>query len=337
MTSISKFAPSVVLIAAIAITAAGCGAKKDNVEPSRATETVKLALDWFPNPDHAAIYTAMAEGSFKDLGLEVEPVVPSDPSAPIKQVASGQVDLAISYEPEVFLAREQGLQVVAIAAIVQEPLTSLMALKSKRINSAKDLRGKRVGTAGIPYQSAYLKTILDKAGVNPASVEETSVGTNLMGAMLTGKVDATLGGFWNVEGIELGLRKRPAVVIPVNRLGVPSYDELVLVANEKDIAENASWLHLFIAAMTEGAKAAQKDPGLAVKALLEANDDLDPKLVSQSVKETVPVLFPKDRNLPLGYLNALEWESYGNWMADSGLLKRRPEVAKAMTDKFLVK
>ena len=56
-----------------------------------------------------------AEGDFADAGLEVDPQVPSDPSAPIRQVAAGRVDLAISYEPEVVLARDQGLPVVAVA------------------------------------------------------------------------------------------------------------------------------------------------------------------------------------------------------------------------------
>ena len=69
------------------------------------------------------------------------------------------------------------------------------------MKSAQDLAGKRVGTSGIPYQSAYLKTILEKAGVDPGSVKETNVGFNLVPAMVSKKVDATLGAFWNYEGV----------------------------------------------------------------------------------------------------------------------------------------
>ena len=46
----------------------------------------------------------------------MHPQVPSDPSAPIKEVAAGRADLAISYEPEVLLARDQGLDVKAVGA-----------------------------------------------------------------------------------------------------------------------------------------------------------------------------------------------------------------------------
>ena len=123
-----------------------------------------LDLDWYVNPDHAGIYSALDRGFFRQVGLDVQPQVPSDPSAPIKEVAAGRVDLANWYEPEVLLARNQGLDVEAVAAIVNQPLTSLISLPKWGIGAAADLQGKTVGTAGIPYQSDYLKTILQSAG-----------------------------------------------------------------------------------------------------------------------------------------------------------------------------
>jgi len=85
--------------------------------------------------------------------LDVQPQVPSDPSAPIREVAAGRADLAVSYEPEVLLAQEKGLDVEAVAAIVGQPLTSLISLPKGGIEGASGLQGKTVGTAGIPYQS----------------------------------------------------------------------------------------------------------------------------------------------------------------------------------------
>ena len=121
--------------------------------------------------------------------MKIQP--PPDPSAPLKLLRAGKADVAISYEPELLLARDAGAEtLVAVGALVQTPLTSLMALPASSVKSAKDLAGKRVGTSGIPYQSAYLKTILEKAGVDPASVKETNVGFNLVPAMVSKKVDA---------------------------------------------------------------------------------------------------------------------------------------------------
>ena len=132
---------------------------------------------------------------------------PSDPAAPLKLLEAGKVDLAISYEPELLIARDKGAQLVSVGAIAQVPLTTLMSLK-RGFDGPRDLRGGRVGTAGIPYQSAYLQTILQRAGVPVDSVKETNVGFNLVPAMLSKKVDATLGAFWNVEGVQLQTRRQ---------------------------------------------------------------------------------------------------------------------------------
>ena len=198
--------------------------------------------------------------------------MPSDPSAPIKQVAAGRADLAISYEPEVFLAREQGLPVVAVAALVQRPLTSLMATRKSGVRSVRDLRGKRVGTAGIPYQEAYLKTILRRANV-PAVLGEGHErrAPACCPRCCPGKVDATLGAFWNVEGVELRQRKQRPWIVPVDRLGVPDYDELVLVANADKLDEQRDDLRLFISAVSRGARAgAPGSRARAADALLDA-------------------------------------------------------------------
>lgn len=320
---------------ALALVVGACGEKSETLPGQVEQRQFDLTLDWFPNPDHVAIYTALEENYFEDVGLEVRPHVPSDPSAPIKQVAAGRADLAISYEPEVFLAREQGLPVVAVAALVQRPLTSLMATAKKGIDSARDLEGKRVGTAGIPYQSAYLRTILERARVEPSSVKETNVGASLLPVMLSGKVDATLAAFWNVEGVELRQRGRRPTIIPVDRLGVPDYDELVLVANEKDLEDKRDDLRLFIGALAKGARQARKDPRGAAKALLEANPDLKPKLTRESVRVTLPVLFPETSGKPWGYLDPNQWRTYGAWMFAHDLLKRRPRASEALTDELL--
>ncbi len=318
-------------------TVMGCGEKTDSIGPTATPRTVQVALDWFPNPDHAGIYAGIANDRFKEVGIKVDAKPPSDPSLPIKNVAAERVDLAISYEPEVLIARERGLPVVAVAAIVKRPLTSLASLRSKKIKTPKDLRGKRVGTAGIPYQSAYLNTILKEAKVDPKTVKETNVGSNLLPALLSKKVDAVLGIFWNVEGIELKQRDRPSRVVPVDRLGVPPYDELVLVANENVVKDEPSWLRRFVAAMSRGTEDAKRDPNVAIKELEKVNKDLDPELVRASVKATIPTFFPKDEKRPIGYMDALAWERYGTWMANNDELKRKPDISKALTNRFLLK
>jgi putative hydroxymethylpyrimidine transport system substrate-binding protein len=322
-------------VLALITAVSACGEKSESLPTKIEQHPFDVTLDWFPNPDHVAIYTALENKYFQDVGLDVKAHVPSDPAAPIKQVAAGRTDLAVSYEPEVFLARQQGLPVVAVAALVQRPLTSLMAIGKKGIHSAHDLEGKRVGTAGIPYQSAYLRTILERAQVKPSSVKETNVGASLLPAMLSGKVDATLAAFWNVEGVELRLRGQHPTIIPVDKLGVPDYDELVLVANENELDKKRDDLRLFIGALAKGARQARKDPHGAAQALLDANRDLKPKQTRASVRVTLPVLFPETSGQPWGFLDPAQWRTYGAWMFAHDLLKSRPVASEALTNDLL--
>ena len=334
MSALRRWVVALALAALVAVPA-GCGEKSEDVSASPERRGLDVTLDWFPNPDHVAIFEAQKRGYFNDVGLDVKTRVPSDPSAPIKQVAAGRTDLAISYEPEVFLARKQGLPVVAVAALVQRPLTSLMATAKSGVRSVRELRGKRVGTAGIPYQSAYLKTILARANVPASSVKETNVGASLLPAMLSGKVDATLGAFWNVEGVELRQRRQRPWIVPVDRLGVPDYDELVLVANEDDVEQRRDDLRLFISAVSRGARQAREDPAAATRNLIAANEDLRPRTTRASVRLTIPALFPEQRDQPFGYQDPVKWRNYAGWMVDNGLLEETPDVNEALTNELL--
>jgi putative hydroxymethylpyrimidine transport system substrate-binding protein len=304
---------------ALALVSAGCGEKEDALGPS-GSKGMELMLDYFPNADHAGIYAAQAAGHFEQAGLDVTIRQPPDPAAPIKQVAAGRVDLAISYEPEVLRARDQGLNVVSIAAIVQKPLTSIISLPEGKIRKPADLRGKIVGTAGIDYQSAYLRTILADAGVPEGSVKERNVGFAFSPALITGRIDAALGAFWNYEGTELRLRGKRPRIIRMEDAGVPTYNELVLVANADALERDAAKIRAFIGAVSRGTRDLRADPDAAVDGLLEANPDLDAELQRAVVKVTLPLFFPP-AGKPFGWQSPDEWDAFAAWMEDNRLLE----------------
>ena len=323
----------VVALLFLAVLIAGCGEKEDVLEP-RGSKQVELMLDYFPNADHAGIYAAQAGGDFEQAGLDVAIRQPPDPAAPIKQVAAGRVDLAISYEPEVLRARDQGLPVVSVAAIVQKPLTSIISLPEAKIRGPADLEGKTVGTAGIDYQSAYLRTILLEAGVPPRTVKERNVGFSLTPALLTGRVDAVLGAFWNYEGTELRLKGKRPRIIRMDQAGVPSYNELVLVANERTLDRDAETIRAFIGALSRGTRDLRQDPDQAIDGLLEANPDLDPELQRAAVKVTLPLFFPP-RGRPFGWQDPRQWDAFSAWMKDNRLLERPPDARASFDNELL--
>ena len=325
-----------IVAALIALTAlGGCGEKQDTITAGSETRSLTLMLDYLPNPDHVGLYQALADGSFARAGLDVEVQTPSDPAAPLKLVEAGKADLAISYEPELLIARDKGAQLVSVGAIAQVPLTTLMSLK-RGVNGPRDLRGGRVGTAGIPYQSAYLQTILQRAGVPVDSVKETNVGFNLVPAMLSKRVDATLGAYWNVEGVQLQHAGRRPHIIRMEQVGVPTYDELILVARKDTLAERGDDVRAFVQALARGYEAARADPAAATDALVSAAPDLDASFARASVKASLPAFFPEDSSKPFGWQDPKAWNAYGSWMFEHDLLGVAPNAgATALTNEFL--
>ncbi|MFY9264638.1 MAG: ABC transporter substrate-binding protein [Solirubrobacterales bacterium] len=321
-----------------AVFAAGCGEKDEAPAPADLKkDRIVLLLDWFPNADHAGIYTGIENGAFTRQGISLDVKVPSDPAAVIKQVAAGRADLGISYQNEVMEARDAGVKIKAIAAVVNTPLNSLIWLKKSKIGSIKDLKGKKVGTSGA-YGSTFLTVMLRNAGVKAGDVKQINVGYDLLPALVGGKVDAIIGAYYNVEGVQLKLRKRPATIIPVDRGGVPKYDELVVIASEENLKDTGrtETYRRFLAGLSGGTSAAIEDPKAAAGALVKHYDDLgkDRDFLDLSLKATLPVLkSAEDR--PFGYMDPAVWTGFAAFMRDQGLLKKSPDAAAAYTNDHL--
>ena len=297
-------------ILAAALGVAACGEKQERTRSSAGVQHVDLVLDYLPNPDHAGIYTALRDGQFRESGLDVRPVVPPDPAAPLKLLAAGRADIAISYEPELLLARDKGLDVVAIGALVQEPLTSIMSIGHHAIRRPADLDGKKVGTAGIPYQSAYLQTIA------------------------TGAKTVDVGAFWNIEGVQLQRAHKHPSIIRVDKAGVPTYNELVLVARADEVHKQGPMLRSFLQALAQAHRAVRRDPNQGVDALLAADSKLKRGDTAAQVRATLPAFFPADSNKPFGYMDPRQWQAYARWMQQHDLIKQ-PASPRALTNEFL--
>ncbi len=324
------------LIVLAALGLAACGEKNETITPtSKTTQHLTLLLDWFPNADHVGIYEAQAKGYFAQAGLDVHIQVPANVADPLELVAAGKADVAVSYEPELLLARNKNLPLVSIAAIVQQPLTSIISIGKHAVHRAAELGGKTVGDAGISYQHAYLQTIEKFGHVSPGRVKEINVGANLVPALVSGRVGAILGGYWNYEAVQLAqLGKHPSV-IRMNQVGVPSYDELVLVTRTSLLEQRPQIMRRFVQAVARGYQAARSNPAGAVADLDRINPGLNQKLQLASVKATLPAFFPTKAGEPWGWQDPKQWNAYGQWMLSHHLISNPNAVIDASTNELL--
>jgi putative hydroxymethylpyrimidine transport system substrate-binding protein len=302
---------------------------------SASGQHVTVTLDWTPNPDHVGLYYARDSGLFQRAGLDVAIQAPSDPTAPLKLVAVGKTDLAVSYEPEVFLAAAKKLPVKVVAAVVPRPLNSLIAIEPQ-VKTVRDLRGRSVGITGVPSDYATLDTALRSAGLTRKDVKVVNVGYNLLPALLAHKVDAVLGVYRNVEGVQLAQRGLHPTVIPVDRVGVPTYDELVLVASATRLASDATYrltIRRFVGAFLAGTSDARGNPQRAEEILAKVTAS-DKKFLDKATPATLALLKgPKG----VGCLQPAEWARFGAWMRARGLLQARVAASTVLDTSFLPK
>ena len=316
------------LVAILALVLTACGGGE--AEPGR--EKLTVALDWFINPDHAGIVAAQAEGFFDDEGLEVTLEVPADPTNPPKFAATGRVDLAISYQPDILLARAEGLPIVGIAAIVPVPLNSIQVLKTSGIGHPRDLAGKTIGSPGIPANSVYLQTILRQVGVDPSSVKEVDVGFELLPALVGGKVDAIIGAYWNIEAVNAELLGHPVDIFHLEDFGVPTYDELVFITSESNAKKKADVFRRFIRAVAKGHQFVVDFPDETVDLLLEAAPELQRDATERQVKLLVPLWQSMET---FGQMDEGKWQRFADFLFDNKLVKEKLDASDAITTKLV--
>ncbi|MSQ26279.1 MAG: hypothetical protein EXR49_08480 [Dehalococcoidia bacterium] len=306
---------------------AGCGGGSGDGK-----QKLVLALDWFPNADHAGIYAAQAQGYFAEEGLKVELQSPGNPEDPPKFVAADKVDLAISYEPDVIQAKAAGLPITAVGSLVSVPLNSVLTLKTSGITSPAGLKGKKVAHPGIPSNEVYLQTMLKQAGVDRASVELVDVGFDLGPALRGGKVDAIIGGYWNVEAVEAELQGYPVNVLKLEAYGVPVYDELVFIASEKGVREKAEKIRKFLRAVAKGHAYAVANPEGAIDAVAKANPEMGRELIARGVRLLVPIW---SASKPFGRMDEARWQAFVDFLHTNKLIERKPAMDTLLTNRLL--
>lgn len=297
--------------------------------------TLTVWLDWYPNSDHAGIYAAIARGYYAHEGLQVTPRVPAGADDAVKLLAHGTGDIGISYEPTVLLARAQGIPVVATGAIVQRPLNAVLTLRSTGIVRPRQLEGKTVGVAGLPNDYTDLRAILRHDGGDYSRVRTVNVGYNLLPALLAHRVDAIIGAYWTWEALQAQEAGKPVNVLRLDREGVPTYNELVLITGSRQLSREPEVLRAFQRATFRGYAYAAAHPAAAAAILLGVPGVLSRSraLIAHSISLLAPLF--KDSRGRYGALDVRQWQAYADWMTATHLMQPHLDASQALTTALL--
>lgn len=317
----------------------GCGGGSENATGPRVTAAeaspdrgkVRVTLDGLEAAENVGILMALHRGYFKDVGLDVWAGSPIEPNRPVSYVAKGTDDLGVTQLPQVVIAKEEGLPIVAVGSVIAHPTAAMMWLRDSKIRGIADLKGKTIAVPGVPFQQRFLKAVLARRGLSLDDVRVVPVGYDLVPALLSGRADAIFGGSPNLEGAELELRGEKPVITPVRDLGIPSYEEDVVIARADLVAEDPELIRNFISALSRGTTAAAEDPNGAVDAIVEAvgaNPETHRHQKEVQVKATLPLLSRS------GHMNPVRARALVDWMYGEGMIHRRLAVSELLTNHY---
>ncbi len=300
--------------------------------PSR-SESIAVTLDADPNAANAGVMMAARRAFFSDVGLEVFVAGPKNPARAVKYVALGIDDIGVAQLPQVLLADEEGgAPVVALGSLMAQSNAAMIWLPESGIRNVADLKGKTIAIPGVPFQEDFLEEVLARAGLTLEDVVVKRANYDTAAALLEGRADAIFGGTWNRDGAMLEARGAQPVITRAKNLGLPEYEELVVIAPAKCVKSHPGVMRDFMAAVARGTEVALKHPVEAANFVAQ-NYSLDPRFRMKDLRAefaaTIPLL-SEDAHMDLAQASRL-----AAWMSAKGIVEQQPPIREIFTNDFL--
>lgn len=232
--------------------------------PSPALRPVKVALNWYAEPEFGGFFEAAARGLYREAGLAVE-LVPGGPGVPVlEMLAAGKVDVAVSGADDLLLRRARGLDAVAVFPGFQDSPVGLMVHAESGVTHFEDVKGPVAIEAGSPFQQ-YLWAKYGWEGkvvMVPASgsvgpfVADPSLAQQ---AYITSEPCVVEG-----QGVRVGF-------LPGRDAGWNPYASLAVV---RGADQDAEWVRAFVGATRKGWEGYLVDPSAGNAEIVRLNREL---------------------------------------------------------------
>lgn len=145
------------------------------------TDKITFLLNWQPTPYHIPIFLAQTKGYFKEQGLDIAILEPTNPSDVTELIGSGKVDMGLKAMIHTLAAKARGFPVTSVASLLDEPFTGVLYLKGSGITEDfQSLKGKKIGYVG-EFGKIQIDELTKHYGMKPEDYTAVRCGMNVAG------------------------------------------------------------------------------------------------------------------------------------------------------------
>jgi ABC-type nitrate/sulfonate/bicarbonate transport system substrate-binding protein len=279
-----------------------------NIPRNHETQTIRLALEWFLNPDHLPLLIARDRGWLAEEGIALELVEPTDHFDAPRALAAGEIDVAITEPIHLLQDAAKGAELVGFARFLHTN-GGVMVLERSGITRPRELAGRRLQYPGAPGPGglAIAKTMIEADG-GPADAPLEPVNHSFMhtNALAEDLADAATLVFYNFEVIEARHRGLAPRMFALKDWGVPDFCQLILIATPETVRERAGLLGKLLRAISRGIDSIKEDPEAARAVYLKATStERDYGMGDAIFDATIPA-FTHDFTMSRAYYDHLE-------------------------------
>src|SRR5215468_1000091 len=249
---------------------------------------VTFQLNWMAGGPNAGFAAAVAEGYYKDAGLDVTLVQGNGSGNTAQLVANGRAQLAYADAVAVSQLIAKGAPMKVVATIYQSNPNAVMALKKTGVKSVADLKGKKVGVPSGSSQTTMLPLLLKSNNLKESDINMIDMPVaSMVPALLQGQVDAVLG---SIDAYQIQAESQGAQ-LDVYRFadyGVPTVSTSIFASNDY-LKSNPEIVKKFIAASLKGWSFALDNPDQAVKDLKKVFPEVNEQLAAKELAAITPL------------------------------------------------
>ena len=330
---------AVFLCAGMLLSFASCADKSQGDANGEDLEKITLCLDWTPNTNHTGIYVALAKGYFKEAGLDVTVVQPSE-STSAAMCAAGQAQFAVEAQDTLAAAftTDEPLGVTAVAALLQHNTSGIISRKGEGMDRPKGLENHTYSTWDSPIELAMLKAVVEKDGGDFSKVKLIPNNiTDEAGALKAHQTDAVWIYYgWSGIAAELsGLDFDYFSFIDIDP--VFDYYTPILIGNNAYMEQNPDSTKALLAALKKGYEYAIANPEEAAQILVDGD-------TTGSLKDSLELVTASQKWISgqykaeveqWGYIDPARWDAFYQWLWDNQLIEKELPAGTGFTSEYL--